>query len=552
MREWKPTPRQEDFLEIPDTIFEGMYGGAAGGGKTETLLMLPLVKKDKKGKPLYEHPRFKMLYMRRTFPELDSEVIPRSRDFYPSTGALPFNESKHRWTWPNGAIVQFGHCEHEKDVKKYDTAEYNIIAFDEATSFTAYQYEYLTFSRCRTSSADLPAIVRSGTNPGNIGHSYFRKRFVEPHRTGNVILRENRKGETLLRIFIPSKATDNTYLMAADPGYITRMDRLPEKERLAKKDGDWWTFSGQVFDDFREVPLMDEPEWAKHVVEPFRIPDYWPRVLSIDWGFSALTVAGWYAINPCPSPAYRAKIYKYREYVTRRQKISTWAADIARLSKNETYIDVVLDPSAWGHRGDELTIAEQFHNHSGLNPRKADNERLSGKLLIQEYLRTQDRPARVVPAEGYDHELALKILRIKGPDGLAEYTSLFAPEPAEILPQVQIFNTCPGIIEHLPLCVYDEVKKEDVAELKNDTDDHYDEFRYGIKACQQYLDSGKAAHERVTEIADVCSRVEQYGNTPSAITKFYIDMGNIEAREQRGMQARVTRMRGSRLKGANF
>lgn len=549
MPQWKPTPRQEDFLSLPDNIFEALYGGAAGGGKTETLEVLPIVKKCKQGKPLYEHPRFKMLYLRRTFPELDSEVIPRSRDFYQPTGAW-YNDSKHRWNWPSGAIVQFGHIEHEKDVKKYDTAEYNIIAFDEATHFSPFMYEYLSFSRCRTSSSDLPAIIRAGTNPGNIGHSYFRKRFVEPCRTGNTLLREVRKGKSLLRIFIPSKATDNTYLMAADPDYVNRMDKLPEAERLAKRDGDWWTFSGQVFDDFREIPLPDEESWAFHVVEPFRIPEYWPKVLAIDWGYSALTVAGWYAINPCPSPKYRAKIYKYREYSTKKSKISTWAADIARLSQGEEYVTIALDPSAWTSRGDAMNIAEQFHDASGMTPHKADNERLSGKLLIQEFIRVKQRPARVVPEQGYDHELALKIGRMRGPQALDEYAALFQPEPVEILPQLQFFNTCTGIIEHLPLCIYDKDKPEDVEEMKNDTDDYYDELRYALKACQRFLDSGRSAHERVEQITDICTRLEQANNTPSAITKFYIDMGNIDSRNNTGVK--VKRFSGRRLKGANF
>ena len=303
IKSWQPTPRQEDFLSLPDTIFEALYGGAAGGGKTETLLMLPIIKRDKAGQPLYAHPRFKMLFLRRTFPELDSEVVPRSKEFFPSTGANPYQEKFKRWTWPSGAIFQFGHCEHEKDVAKYDTSEYNIIAFDEATSFTAYQYEYLSFSRCRSASPDLPAIVRSGTNPGNIGHSYFRKRFVEPAKTGNTILRESRivRGvtQTVLRIFIPSKASDNIHLMKANPDYINHLNRLPDAERAAKADGDWWTFSGQVFDDFRTQPFPDEPLTACHIVPQFRIPDYWPKILAMDWGFSAMTIAGWYAINPC-------------------------------------------------------------------------------------------------------------------------------------------------------------------------------------------------------------------------------------------------------------
>lgn len=527
---WKPTQRQSDFISLPDTIFEALYGGAAGGGKTETLEMLPVVKKTKTGTPLYEHSRFKMLYLRRTFPELDSEVIPRSKDLYPNFGFQSYQDQKKRWTHPSGAIIQFGHCEHEKDVKKYDTAEYNIIAFDEATSFTPYQYEYLTFSRCRSSSADLPAIVRAGTNPGNIGHGYFRDRFVKPHRDGNVVLRETRtikgQSQTLLRIYIPSKATDNTYLMQADPDYINRLNRLPEAERAAKADGDWWTFSGQVFDDWRIEPFPDEPANARHVCSPFRIPEYWPKVISIDWGFNAMTICGWYAINPCPSGKYPAKIYKYREYSCKKTKIATWASDIRRLSGNEQYTDIVLDPSAWGDRGDEKTIAEQFEQYSEFRPRRADNNRVSGKLLIQDLIRWRPRPARYIPQEGFDMELYSKINRMSGPKASEEYAAMFREEdPEEFLPKFQVFDTCEETIKAIPLCVYDKNRVEDVAEFEGD--DPYDETRYGLKACQLYLDGGLEEHKRLQEQARICSQLEQTGN----INHFYMRMANLEAKE---------------------
>ena len=555
-RIWKPTQRQSDFISLPDSIFEALYGGAAGGGKTETLEMLPIVKRTKANLPLYEHPRFKMLYLRRTFPELDSEVIPRSKDIYPAFGFLPYQDQKRRWTHPSGSIIQFGHCEHEKDVKKYDTAEYNIIAFDEATSFTPYQYEYLTFSRCRSSSADLPAIVRAGTNPGNIGHGYFRDRFVKPAKQGNIVLRETRtiKGiqQTLLRIYIPSKATDNTYLMQADPDYINRLNRLPDAERAAKADGDWWTFSGQVFDDFRIEPFPDEPASARHVIPAFKIPNYWPKILAIDWGFSAMTIAGWYAINPNPCESYPAKIYKYREYSCKQTKISTWASDIRRMSGDETYADVVLDPSAWGDRGDELTIAEQFMRYSELIPRKADNNRISGKLLLQDFLRWKPRPAKTTPAQGFDHELATKLRRMSGEQAYREYVELFEPEPAEqFLPQFQIFDTCEQTIKCIPLCVYDKNRVEDVSEFEGD--DPYDETRYGIKACQGYLEdpSSARAHTLATEKAKILAEFEKTNN----VNHFYMQMGNLEAREKRQVSGKVAKFhmgRRMRKHHANF
>lgn len=527
-RTWIPTQRQSDFLSLPDEIFEALYGGAAGGGKTETLLMLPVVKKSKEGKPLYEYPRFKALYLRRTYPELKKEVIPRSKEIYPHFGFDSYNSSDKVWTHRSGSMIQFGHCEHESDVTQYDTTEYNIILWDEVTSFTEYIYEYISFSRCRTSNEFLPKIVRAGTNPGNIGHSFFRKRFVEPAKNGNTVLKETRKvnGKDIiyLRIYIPSKVSDNPYLEKADPDYINRLNMLPPAEKAAKADGDWWTFSGQVFDDWRIKPFPYDPPNACHVVQAFQIPEYWPKLLSIDWGFSAMTIAGWYAINPCPSSRYPAKIYKYREYSCTKTKISTWANDIRRLSQGEELVDLVLDPSAWQERGDPTTIAEQFAREFGKQPRKAYNNRIGGKLLLQELLRWRSKPARFIPQEGFDPDLASKIKRMSGDKEYERYCALFQPELEEqFLPQFQIFEDCKKTVETIPLCVYDKDRPEDVAEF--DGDDPYDETRYGVSACQNYLDGGLEEALQAEQIAKVCSQYEQTGN----INHFYMQMNNLDA-----------------------
>lgn len=528
--EWKPTKRQSDFCSIPDSVNEALYGGAAGGGKSEMLLLLPLVRE------FHQHPRFKGIIFRRTYPELEREMIIRSHEFYGSGGAgARYSDQKKRWSFPSGAVLQFGYAEHEKDVRNYDTAEYNYMAFDELTSFTEFQYMYLAMSRVRSASDNLPAIVRSGTNPGNVGHSWCRKRFVEPHPKGNVILKESRvrdgRSVTVLRIFIPSFAQDNEYLMKNDPGYLDRLANLPAADRAAKLYGDWWTFEGQVFDDFRSSPFPDEPVEAQHVCKEFRIPDYWPRILSVDWGYSAATAAGWYAIDPS-----NGRIYKYREYCARRTSVASWGADIARLSQGEELIDAVLDPSAWGNRGDEFTLSEQIVKASGIQFRRADNDRIGGKILLQEYLRWRPKPPRHVPPEGFDIETAENLRRISGPKAYEEYINLFVPEvPETNLPKFQIFESCEETIKVIPLCVYkkptgesqQQGKKEDVQDF--DGDDFYDETRYGLKACQHYLDVGAAEYKRVTEVARICSLSEQSGD----INRFYRQMDRLDAKAER-------------------
>lgn len=501
---WKPHQRQATFLSLPDTVFEGMFGGAAGGGKSETLLMLPIVR------GFYKESRFKGLILRRTFPELESEIIVRSREWYKLTGAK-YNEERKRWTFPSGAIMQFGHTEYEEDVRKYDTAEYNYIAFDELTSFTEFQYTYLAFTRCRSSSSKLPAIVRSATNPGNLGHAWVRDRFVAPAPYGTIIVDSKTKQK---RIFIQSFAEDNPYLMENDPGYVNRLDSLPEAERQAKRYGHWDSFAGQVFDEYREVPnkTKNEPQNACHLVAPFKIPDFWLKFLAIDWGYSAMTVALWGALSP------KDQLYVYREYAIKEAKTSTWATDIGRLSDGEVYADVVLCRSAWQNRGEELNQAEQFTKYSNLTPRLADNERINGKLLIQEYLRWREKPTSKILKSDFDTEFAARVLRLQGLEAYKSYLSSFEPEKREEnLPKLQIFPDCTQLRKCIPLCIYDKKSNttnkpaEDVREFNGD--DPYDTLRYLVSSVDKYLGTLKTEgdhREKVNEILEKFNRTGDY------------------------------------------
>lgn len=522
LKEWKPNHRQEQFIQLPDEIFEALYGGAAGGGKSEVLLLLPVVRR------FHLHPHFKGLILRRTFPELEKEIILRSQEYYPNTGAS-YNEKHHRWTWPSGAILEFGHAEHESDIRKYDTAEYNYIGFDEVTSFTEFQYLYLAVSRCRSADAAIPAIVRAATNPGNVGHGWVRRRFVEAYREGGKVLVDRRTGNK--RIFIPAKLTDNTVLMKSDPQYYNRLLLLPEAERKAKLDGDWWTFVGQVFEDFRDKNYAGEPDNALHVIPPFVIPDWWPKIIAIDWGYSAMLWAGFAALSP------DRRIYIYREYAVRRKQIADWSTEIGKLADMDSVAAIYLDPSAWQNRGESKLIWEQFRDFSGYTPIPADNNRISGKVLIQDYLRWEPRPVRKVQKDGaFDKETAERILRGQGLDKYKAYLIDYEPEaPETAIPKLQIFSDCEELIRAIPLCVYEKEdsrsgkKAEDVAEF--DGDDPYDGLRYLVKAAHHYLEDSKLDADKRIKINEAVQQLNSTGDW----TSFYRNMENLDAKNRKSV-----------------
>ena len=514
VKKWEPTAKQVQFLSIPDTVFEGLFGGAAGGGKSETLLLLPIVR------GFIKHPRFKGILFRRTFPELEREIIERSWLWYPATGA-EYNSDKKQWQWPSRAIMRFGHIEYERDARKYDTDEYNLIEFDELTSFTEFQYIYLS-SRCRTSSPDLPNIMRSGTNPGNIGHAFVRNRFISPggkEVPSGTILRDGKTG--LKRVFIQSLIKDNPHI---DQEYYNRLGILDPAERAAKRDGQWDSFVGQVFSDWREFHIPGEPEHAIHVCDPFDIPNWWPRVLAIDWGFAASTVALWGAISP------EGRLYIYREYETSHTKIVDWSAEVAKLSAGETLSDVVMCASAWQNRGDEELIHEQFTKYSGLLPRPADNARIAGIQMMQEYIRWTPKITRkVISTDQYSHELALSIMRNQGMDAYKTYITSFEPEEEESnLPKLQVFSSCPGLKKTIPMCIYgkkDNISgkpSEDVQEFKGD--DYFDTCRYVHMAADRI----RLSPELVTNLQRVNNTVLALSNGSIDMTSYYRRMEKIE------------------------
>ncbi|MBQ5801162.1 MAG: terminase family protein [Clostridia bacterium] len=267
----KITKKQRRFIEADAT--EVLFGGAAGGGKSFGQLIDAL---------LYalKYPKSKQLILRRTFAELEKSLIRVSLSLFPRE-IYTYNSTLHSGKFKNGSILDFGYCATENDVFQYQSAEYDAVRFDELTHFTEFQYLYL-ISRVRGAN-DNPKQIKSSTNPGGVGHSWVKSRFVDPSPPDTPFT----ASDGSRRIFIPSKIDDNLFLMKSDPEYKKRLLALPESQKKALLYGDWNIFEGQYFTEF---------DYEKHTCNPFPIPKEWRKYRTIDYGLDRLACL-WVAVD---------------------------------------------------------------------------------------------------------------------------------------------------------------------------------------------------------------------------------------------------------------
>lgn len=291
---WTPQKKQAVFQSRPE--YEALYGGAAGGGKSDALLTEALRQ--------VHIGHYKAIILRKTYPQL-SELIDRSRELY--CAAFPdavFNETKHLWKFPSGAKIYFGAMQHTSDRINYQGKRYDFIAFDELTHFTWDEYSYM-FSRNRPSGSGTRVYMRSTTNPGGIGHSWVKERFITAappltpiYSKMNVVSPDGKLTEVVRdRIFVPSTVFDNEKLLKNDPGYIANLSMLPHKERQALLYGDWDSFSGQVFCEWKNDPNHYKDRIFSHVINPFEIPKTWKIYRGFDFGYSKPYAVEWLAAD---------------------------------------------------------------------------------------------------------------------------------------------------------------------------------------------------------------------------------------------------------------
>lgn len=507
---WKPTRKQTEFLALPYSVLEAFYAGAVYAGKSDVLLLYPIIHR------FHENPLFKGLFLRRTFPELKNEIIPRSQRFFRSLGAT-YNKNDKVWEFPSGALFFFGHCEDENDVHNYDSMQINYCAFDELTSFTEWQYLYLTLQRVRTvKGSSLPAIVRSASNPGNIGHNWVRKRFIDPSPEGMKLI-EGKSG--IKRIYIPATIDDNPH---ADPNYRKSLEALPEAEKQAKLYGKWDAYEGQVFDEFRDKKYPDEPENAIHVINEFTIPDWWPKIVSMDWGYAppAMTWVGYGAISPTK------RVYIYREQAWQKTRIEEWAPYVKENVDRENPRVIKLCKSAGQDRGQEHTILEQISTALGRSVELTSNQagsRIAGKMMLHEYFRWKPKYIPEQSLVPYNSEHANWLLRNRGIKEYNSYIDSYKPIlPETNLPKLLIFENCPLLINAIKSCIYDKTNPQDVGEFPGD--DPYDGIRYLVDAADRYFNDAQTEFQQIQEREALTQELERTQD----MTAFYRNARRLE------------------------
>lgn len=401
------SPRQNAFIKA--TAMEVLFGGAAGGGKSYGQCVDALLF-------ALKYPGSKQLILRRSFQELDKSIVRTVMGLYPRE-IFTYNSSSHTGRFKNGSIIDFGYCAAENDVYQYQSAEYDIIRFDELTHFTEAQYTYL-ISRIRGANS-FPKQIKSSTNPGSIGHAWVKKRFVEPSAPNKVF----KGADGVSKVFLPSKIDDNTFLMERDPGYKERLLTLSEKDKKALLYGDWDIFDGQYFSEFRT---------EDHVIEPFPIPKEWRRYRAIDYGLDMLACL-FVAVDSTGCA------YVYKETGGANLPIGIAGKQVIDFTERDEEIYCTLAPPDLWNRSQETGKSKALiFSDSGLTLTKSNNDREAGWLSIKELLR----------------------------------------KDANGEPRLKIFNTCRELIKCLPALVIDEKKPSDCATEPHEYTHYPDALRY--------------------------------------------------------------------------
>ena len=448
---------RQQSLAIDAPADEVLYGGAAGGGKSHLLRACLITW-------AMAVPGLQLYLFRRLYPDLVRNHLAGPSSFHVMLGPMVMAGQaaivKGEIRFSNGSVIHLRHLQHTKDIYSYQGAEIHVLALDEGTHFTDFEYRYLR-GRCRVIGLNIPEGCRWTfprilicTNPGGIGHHWCKSGWIDhgPYR----IHRAAKSEGGMRRVFIPAKIEDNPALLQADPEYLDRLEGLGDAMLVrAMKEGDWDVVAGAMF-----AAVWRRP---RHVCQPFPIPVDWPIWVGADDGFSAPAAVVWMTQDPRSKryyairELYRAGMLPY-DFAKRAKDIH---AGISRgyqgghVVQNTTDLEGLLDAAAFANTGQESI------------PR--------GKQL-------QKLGLRLKPVPKWSGS------RVAGCQNLHR---ILAPMQGDRdgLPGLRFFETCPSLIRTIPTMMRDERNPEDV---DTDGEDHlYDALRYALQWKRTGVTQGK-------------------------------------------------------------
>lgn len=455
---YTPHPGPQTELHRIPPFSEGgpwdvLYGGAMGGGKTYALLMDAVEK-------ALRYRGTEWWFVRATYRELERDVVPfiEEAGFFASVGAR-WNAGQYTLRFANGSRVRLIHCRSKADAANIRGQCLGLYV-DERSLLDPAAVDTLAL-RIRSGDPSAPVVgIRSGTNPGGVGHSRLKEEFIDPAPTGRVPLPilDQETGEPLLfpdsdapltRWFLPSTAADNPSL---DSTYYLRFRMMSAQARRAYRDGDWSVFEGMRFGSWSPgVHIGRVSDWPLDVILGGQ------RVVGIDYGSSAPFAAVWI------SKVRSDLVVVFRELHQSGLTPTEQAQAIidAETPGEREVTTPFLDPSTWARSPEQPTapkgagsapagsIASRYHE-AGVAVRRAHNDRITGWSLIDELLAISD-------------------------DGE---------------PRLVILDSCPNLIRSLSGAPRSDRNPEDVAEGYDD-DHALDAFRYAAMG----LLGGPARHQ---------------------------------------------------------
>ena len=302
---WAPQQGSQcAFLSVPtDFVFEILYEGTRGPGKTDTLLMDFCQYVDRGFGA-----EWRGILFRRTFPELN-DLINKALKWFPKFfPTAKYNKSSHTWTFPDGEQLVFSYImDAEKDYWRYHGHAYPWIGFEELCTWPSDACYKAMMSCCRSTLVGIPKCYRATTNPYGPGHNWVKARFELPQSRFKIVQEYEQDGTPMPpRMVIHGHIKENKLLLHADPDYIQKIKAAARNESELKAwiDGSWDIISGGMFDDVWKGQT--------HIVPsvPFQaIPNAWKIDRAFDWGSSAPFAVGWYAESNGEPFEYDGRIY---------------------------------------------------------------------------------------------------------------------------------------------------------------------------------------------------------------------------------------------------